>query len=207
MPVDFYEKRKRGENDGFICSLIQKDSIDNFIIYVNKNLISLNSIIKPSNYETNNFLFKNNNITLIEYATFFGSIQIFNYLRLNKVELTPSLWLYAIHSKNADIIHLLEENQIKPKNDSYNKCLIESIKCHHNDIANYIQNQYLLEDSTCNVLVDCLKYYNFHFTEKNLINESSFVYLCEYDYRMLVNIFLKETDVDINMKIILVLNI
>ena len=30
LPDGFYEKRKAGENDSFICTLIQKDSIDEF---------------------------------------------------------------------------------------------------------------------------------------------------------------------------------
>ena len=124
-------------------------------------------------------------------------------MRLNKAKLTPSLWLYAVHSKSADIIHLLEENQIEPEDGLYNKCLKESIKCHHNDIANYIQAQYLLDNEPYNILVDSLKYYNFYFAEQNVINDSSFFYLCEYDYYILVNILVKETAADINMQIIL----
>ena len=53
--------------------------------------------------------------TLIEYSTFFGSIQIIQYLKYNKVPLTNSLWLYAIHSNNTEVIHFLEENEIKPE--------------------------------------------------------------------------------------------
>ena len=204
LPADFYEKRKTGENDGYICELIRKDSIDDFIIYVTRNVCSPNSIINPSIYETNNFLLKNEKITLIEYAAFFGSIQIFNYLRLNKAELTPSLWLYAIHGKNAEIIHLIEENQIKPKDESYNDCLIESIKCHHNDIANYILDQLLVKDknTTNDVFLNCIKYCNIFFEQKNIINESLFFYLCRYDYYKLVKFFLNENYIDINAKII-----
>ena len=58
---------------------------------------------------------KNKNTTLIEYSAFYGSIQIFNFLRMNNVELSPSLWLYAIHGNNAELIHLLEENKVEPK--------------------------------------------------------------------------------------------
>ena len=61
-------------------------------MHVTRNNIGPNSTINPSIYETNNFLFKSRNdgTTLIEYAAFFGSIQIFNYLRLSGSELTPS---------------------------------------------------------------------------------------------------------------------
>ena len=59
-----------------------------------------------------------NKITLIEYADFFGSIQIFNYLRKNGAELESSLWIYAVHGQNPEIINFLEENKIFPsKND------------------------------------------------------------------------------------------
>lgn len=47
---------------------------------------------------------------MIEYAIFNGSIQIFQYLKLNNTQLTPSLWFYSIHCKNPEIIHILEEN-------------------------------------------------------------------------------------------------
>lgn len=94
---NFYELRKAGENDSPICQLIQKDLIKEFIVYVNKNNTPLNSLIEPSIYETNSFLNskqfcvtcdfnlyeylvkRNDNLSLINYAAFFGSIQIFNY--------------------------------------------------------------------------------------------------------------------------------
>ena len=40
--------------------------------------------------------------TLIEYTAFYGAIQILNYLNKRGVELTSSLWIYTIHSKNAE---------------------------------------------------------------------------------------------------------
>ena len=55
--------------------------------------------IPKSIYETNGFK-KLNDATLIEYAAFFGSIQIFKYLQIKGVKLTPQLWYFAIHGKN-----------------------------------------------------------------------------------------------------------
>ena len=138
---EFYEKRKKGENDNYICQIIQQDLIDDFVIYVNhKNLpIQTTKIIPESIFETNSFLLKNEP-SLIEYAAFYGSIQIFNYLKYNKVELSPSLWLYSIHGKSAEIISILEEEKVKPKDQNYDEYLKESIKCHHNDFAEYIIN-------------------------------------------------------------------
>ena len=113
---------------------------------------------------------KHNGQSLIEYAAFFGSIQIFNYLLKNKVELTSSLWNYAIHSRNPKIIHCLEEKRINPeieiKDDedkikkiiSYENCLYDSIKCHHNELKNYIQKKYMPDEKShlLIVLKQCL---------------------------------------------------
>ena len=98
--------------------MIREDSIEEFITYDNKNDYPLNSYIKESIFETNDFLIKHKKTTLIEYAAFFGSTQIFKYLYKNEVELTSSLWLYGIHSDNAEIIQLLEENKVEPPNES-----------------------------------------------------------------------------------------
>ena len=213
---NFEENRKIGQNDAYICKLIQKDSIDEFITYVNKNNISLDSTINRSIYETNSFLIEKTP-TLIEYTVFFGSIQIFNYLRLNKVELTSSLWLFAIHGRNPELIHLLEENQIKPEIEcdsnksknfrnkkkekivSYREIFIESIKCHHNEIKNYIEENYLFDENlSFEALIQSIKYYNFCFIDSNLINQSSFHDLCRYDYYNIVEIILNNKEIDIN---------
>ena len=74
---------------------------------------------------------------------FYGSIQIFQYLRLSNVDLLPSLWLFIIHGKNPELIHILEENKIEPELNNYQICLVESIKCHHNEFAYYFLNNYL----------------------------------------------------------------
>ena len=188
LPENFYQNRKNGENEEYICELIRTDSIKEFIIYVNKNSIKLNSKISLSIFETNEFFLKNflnrynyNMPSLIEYATFYGSIQIFKYLQLNRVELTSSLWLYAIHGNNPEIIHILEENQIQPINNDYLQTFIESIKCYYNDLSNYFINNYLqnYEDKIKSSL-DFFEFYNFNFIEnerdldKNTIFNFSF---------------------------------
>ncbi|KAK8865098.1 hypothetical protein M9Y10_010630 [Tritrichomonas musculus] len=208
----FYEKRKKSQNDNFVCQLIQKDLIDDFIVYVNKTNYSLQSTIEPSIYETNSFLLDQKNISLIEYAVFYGSIQIIFYLIHNNVELTPSLWKYAIHGKNADIIHLLESNKIKPpedpnnqNNNIYEQIFIDSIKCHHNDIANYIKNNYLYNNQKYSkeILQNIFKYYNYLFIQNDMINSDSLHFLIKYDHCDFVSFLLKQKDIDVNMKIMI----
>ncbi|KAK8837254.1 hypothetical protein M9Y10_036684 [Tritrichomonas musculus] len=209
LPKDFYENRIIGENENIICKMIREDSIKDFVLYMNESGISCNTKINLSIYETNSFLLKKTKgVKLIEYAAFFGSIKIFNFLRKRGDFLEPSLWLYAIHSNNAKLIHILEENQIIPRVtvheryqkfevESYEECLKESIKCHHNEIADYLLNNYLKDSS--DTLIQGLKYYNFWFIQKECINEKSFYYLCGFDYYFLVEDMLRRGNIDINI--------
>ena len=169
--TDFEEKRERGENISYICELIRNDSIDDFVVSINRNVSLLNATINPSIFETNSFLLKNRP-SLIEYAAFYGSIQIFQYLKLNDNgrEFQPSLWIYAIHGQNPEIIHILEENHVNPPNNSYLSCFVESIKCHHNDIANYIKDV-LMEIEEDKIYCKCIfQYYNFKLIPNKIDN-------------------------------------
>ena len=200
IPENFDEKRKIGENENYVCELIRNDSIEEFVSYVNRNNLSLESTISSTIYETNPYLLENKP-KLIEYAAFFGSIQIFQFLKLNKVELSPKLWFYSIHGQNPEIIHLLEENQIIPEKNSFKKCLEESIKCHHIDFTNYIlnnlQNQHEKNDFLCS-----LKYYNFKYINIEDINILHLNDICKYDYFVFVNELLKSDKIELNRKII-----
>ena len=208
LPERFYEKRNEGENDNQICELIRKDMIAEFVKYITQNCVPRNAKIRPSIYETNSFLLKNQDneedggFSLIEYAVFYGAIQIFNNLRLEGVELTPSLWLLAIHSQNADMIRLLEDNHVKLNDKSIEQVFYESIKCHHNNIANYFINNFLQndEENSQDTFNQCLKYYNFAFLKNELIDESSFCNLCKYDYCALFDKLVKDIVIDINKK-------
>ena len=111
----FEENCHKGENNSYVCQLIRDDNIEEFIQYVNKTNLPLTGTIAPSLFETNPLLLDHEKVTLIEYAAFFGSIQIFQYLHLNKVPLESSLWIYAIHSNDPELIQFLEDNHISPK--------------------------------------------------------------------------------------------
>ena len=210
LPDNFYALRKNGENENPICQLIQNNLTKDFIAYINKNNISLDTKIHLSVYETNSFLIEKFSFSLIEYAAFFGSIEIFNYLHLNGVELRRSLWEFAIYGQNSEIIHILEDNHIEPEYYCwYQDLFIQSIKCHHNDITNYILNFYLQnneeeeeEEYSKILFYKSLKYYNFALIKIESINESFLFYrFCKYDYYSLVKILLKNYDIDINKKI------
>ena len=146
--------------------------------------------------------------TLIEYATFFGSIQIIKYLNINGVKFTPSLWFYAIHSMNPEAIEILNENNIIPTS-SFCKCLDESIKCHHNEIAQYIKENFIDKEKCLdNNLINeqSLRYYNYHFFPDKIDVAASFFNLCKYHHLTLVNLHLKMKEKDILEQILKINN-
>ena len=80
----------------------------------------------------------------------------------------------------------------------YKKYFFESIKCHHNDIANYFQDNYIQnqENNFHDAFIQSLKYYNFAFISNESINKSSFFDICKYDYYLLCSLFLGEINVN-----------
>ena len=84
--------------------------------------------------------------------------------------------------------------------NGYKKVFIESIKCHHLDVSNYLL-KYAISNHNINSqnFIQCIKYHNYAFMPIISINESSFVFLCEYDHYTLVDILLKEKEIDINI--------
>ena len=192
--ANFQEKRIEGENCSYICSLIRQDSIKEFVLYVNEANVCLSNKIERSIFETNSFL-KANEPTLIEYAAFFGSIKIFNFLRRRRIELTPSLWLYSIHSNNIHMFHLIEELNVAPPNDSYETCLFEAIKCHHNEIARYIENNLVNENDVSELnanIVDCsFCHDNYLYLPEEFTENYLLFYYCKYDYMNFVDFHLE----------------
>ena len=192
----FYENRHKGENDSMISSLIRNDSASEFVTFISQTNLSKSSLICDSIFESNSIL-NERPPTLIEYATFYGSIQIIKYLWLNKVELTSSLWIYGIHSNNADVIHFLEENHVPPPNDSYQECLNQSIECHHNEISEYIRNQILITEKSYGIEIEKNKFkkitssFNFSEMPSEINNQFLFFYLCFYGYSYLVDLYIK----------------
>lgn len=205
---DFHSKRKIGENDDLICELIRQDSIEQFIIYIEQNDISIDSIINHSIFETNAFLLKQKETTLIEYASFFGSSQIFKYLQKNKATINPiKIWLYAIHGNDEEIIQILKENKnLKENNNqppfySY-ECIKESVKCHNDNMLNYLKNNYNIDVIDESIFSYCFQYYNFLYFPKEIDNIYYFYYACKYDHYTIVEYFLKTKSIDIKAKII-----
>lgn len=101
----------------------------------------------------------------------------------------------------------LKKKKIKLDDDSYFECFNECIKCHHNEMANYIKNNYI--DINKEIKQDyeffsaSIKSYNFaFFPNEELNNELSFYDFCQYDYITIVENLLMSKNIKINSKII-----
>ncbi|KAK8854420.1 hypothetical protein M9Y10_016982 [Tritrichomonas musculus] len=200
---NFPKNRDENENTSQLCKIIQKDSIDDFIQFVNQNNIRLDSNVYVSLVDSNSFLFKND-LSLIEYSAFFGSIQIFKYLFLNKVRCDRFLWQYAIHGNNFEIIHILEEMKFEFF-ENFNfvyLCYEEAVKCHHNEIANYFLENYLDESyskkNSYSFLAVFMNYYNFEFIELDDLKNISILNAVEFDYDYFAEYLLKNNNIVLN---------
>ena len=210
IETNFYEKRREGLNDDYLCELIRNNEIQEFIRFTEQRNLSLEICIKKSIFETNRLLTDKSDIKLIEYASFYGSNDIIKYIEKKGVELTSSMWIYAIHSCNAELIRYLEDNHVSPPDNDYERILEESIKCHHNDISNYlidnIMNEEYLQNNIENEYYHNLyryatESYNYCFFPTNMKYKNMFFYLCEFDYYTLVKLYLIDGTIDINAAI------
>lgn len=184
-------KRLIGENDSHICQLIRNDSIDEFVQFVTQANLNTQSHIKYSIFETNSFLLKKLKVSLIKYAAFCGSVNIFQYLKMNGAKVKPSLLLFAIHSNSTEMISIIESLFPENSTEFYHLCLKEAAKCHHNNVATHILNN-LPDDKDKDIIffTQSLKYYNFFNLDKipnfEENKRSIYFYLWNYDYIFLV---------------------
>lgn len=193
LPENFNEKRKQAENDSFICRLIREDNVKEFVKHITPIDLTFNSLISPSIFETNSFLIKSEHVTLLEYALFFGSMKIINYFIGKGAELIHNLFFYAIHSQNINLIQKFEEYE-----EPYHQLRLELIRCHHNNLVNFFENNYSFYENEDIVFYESIKSYNFAYIKSSFINENYLHLFCEFDYISFVEFLLNEKKVDVN---------
>ncbi|KAK8839044.1 hypothetical protein M9Y10_032510 [Tritrichomonas musculus] len=215
LPIDNTDNietlRKTEYSEYRLIQLIQNDLFDEFLSYINANNFDLSkSIIRSSLSETNLFIIQEidyaktmNDDNLypkpIDYAAFFGSLKIFNYLLSKNCSMEPRIWLYAIHGRNKDIIHVIESNSIQP--ESAIECLNFSIDCYHNELSSYILSNYIGNDKeSLNISKMSLESYNFDLIQPKEINSDTFFTLCKKDYFYLANAVLLSDKNVINLR-------
>lgn len=147
-----------------------------------------------------------NNPTIIEYSSFYGSIQIFTYLHQNHIELTPSLWLYSIHGNSSEVVNFLELNSPLEEN-LYADAFIESMKCHHSDMKNYIENLYINEHLSermkgCDWTIKIMNTYNYESFPSTIDDYFDVRFFISCHNFPLFQMTMKNAKVDFNMIVI-----
>ena len=125
---------------------------------------------------------------------------------MNNAYIEPSIWCYAIHGNNPELISFLEDNHIEPDDKSFHKCLEESIKCHHNEMANYILNTHINNEDKNefdkNVYAYAFHYHNYIYFPTDVNHKFIFFYACQYNYISIVEYFIKCKKININDTIV-----
>lgn len=128
------ENIETGENENYICQLIRDDSIEEFSNFFKSTNCSVNDCIPPSIYETNLLLLEYENVSLIDYAAFFGSLKIFNFLEKNKSCIGDLTHIFAIHSNNVELIKFFDDKIM----ENAKQCLLYACKFQSYKIIKYI---------------------------------------------------------------------
>lgn len=135
------EIRSKLINPEPILISIREDNLNSFQDALSRLEIDLSDTkINHSIFEPFSFLNETITIkllTLIEYASFYGSVNIVKYLIANEVELKKFRAKFAIAGGNYEIIHLLGEREV---NIDTIDCLATAIQFHHNDIVHYLHD-------------------------------------------------------------------
>ena len=98
---------QNGENSDAIATVIRNDDINAFRLFASNPNFDLNSTIERSPYERCSFV--SELPYLIEYAAFYGAINIFKYLFLNGAILSTRIAQFVVASGNLEMIRIIEQ--------------------------------------------------------------------------------------------------
>ena len=124
----YIDKRENNQLEHNIINIIKDDNIELFI-----------DLMERSNFKLNKLLFSvyyNQKYSVINLIFLYGSINIFKYLWMRKVDVNENSLKYIIASGNLEIIHLIEKNSKFIM--SLNDCILSSILYHRSDLFIYL---------------------------------------------------------------------
>lgn len=81
-------------------------------------------------------------MTFIEYAAYYGSEKVVNYLLDKKYKVQKGSIIFAIYGSNLEIFKKLESQNVNYAKDEYKEWFMTAIYCFENEIALYIKNKY-----------------------------------------------------------------
>ena len=120
---------------------------------------------------------------------------------MNKIILKPCVWIFGIHSNNSIlIVHHIEGKIVFSDKIAYERIFIEAIKCHHNEIANYIDEN-LIRTRSGRVFEITCKYYNYNYFPNEFKTDQDFFELYRCNHFKIINFILEKEKENIESKI------
>ncbi|KAK8878269.1 hypothetical protein M9Y10_005034 [Tritrichomonas musculus] len=207
---EFKQEREKGVKNDELMQIIRLDLIDKFTEKTNAEDRPFNFETEfcPSLFETNRLL-NESEVSLTEYALFYGSSKIVDFLFRHKYKMNSSVWLYAVHSNNPYIMSLLMKQKIDY--ESPVTLLEESIRCHHSEAAKFILEKMINDEDRRHEIETRFfnsptsfgfQYNNFSSVSEDISLKSAFFYSCQYRYMKMFELLLNSKEIDINATIV-----
>ena len=103
---------------------------------------SIDEKVVLSQFSTNKN-YKSHEVSMMSFAAYYGSIDCFKFILLNKAKITEDVPLWAVRGGNLEIIRLCAQNGYNLGN-----CILDAIAYYRNDVADWIMNSYKTETIT-----------------------------------------------------------
>ncbi|OHT14358.1 hypothetical protein TRFO_15275 [Tritrichomonas foetus] len=132
----FKQMRNSGDVPDPIFEVIKNDKIDTLQLIFSQSKESLNSEVPFNLFE------KNQKLTLINYAAFYGSVKCFNFLFLNHADISQKTLAYAISNGNIEIIRTIYQHLESLDIHDCLDGLLQSVANHENDIFDWLFDEY-----------------------------------------------------------------
>lgn len=165
----FLEFRKAWTNDNPVSVSIRADDADKLQELIAKTNLNYDYQIPYSIYEDLSCFFKKKNMpSMIDYAAFYGSVNVFKYLMMNNSKITQKTMEYAVYGGCYEIIHILENT-----NCPNSSALEASIRVHNNELYDYFINTVGLKHDSKTIIRTVINY-NIKVFKEILSDEDSF---------------------------------
>ncbi|KAK8841636.1 LON peptidase N-terminal domain and RING finger protein 2 [Tritrichomonas musculus] len=207
MPPDFDELRKNPSGKNVLFHCLQTDDLSGFISFIKNSKVSIkeDAKIAPEFYEYYGY-FNPEELLFTEYAIYFGSKRILDYLVLKDFPIKQTSIEFAIRGGNLDIFKKLEKTISNPYKET-SSWMKTAICAHENEMATYIKDKYLFisGDNLKNYIDRMVEMHNYYFMNPNFKFQCSniFSFLAFSKSFNLSTILLRNNKINMNEEIIL----
>ena len=137
-----------------LLAAIRNDDVDTIKTLISSTgTFNFNQQIKSKTGEFHTYV--DQGCTLLEYAAFYGALNVFKYLRSNKAEFTENIQFYAVAGGDFDIVKICEEECL------FDDTPILAAKFHRWEIFEWLIDKQYEEYTHIHIFSTCLEFSNF----------------------------------------------